>query len=263
MILALLDDPHLRSALRRAAAPDEDVLANAAVVALDPSQVFPHLLVHDEKGTEAAARILTGASIPTLVLDRGWVARWDEQRRASGLLLSRADHAYIELRPLLRENRRPHWVDYTLRDLSRAAGATLPPPLRGFARRVLEFPARYDDLRGVGTLAGLSRGAMKARFRRRGLASPYLHVRWLRCIAAAQLLSDPSLKTMQVSQRLGFTSDGNFCRSVLATAGVPPTALRSRKGWHLLVTGFATRFLGPLALEGWISLEQLFLRRAA
>ena len=263
MILGLLTEPYLRIALRRAASPEEDVLLNEAVSSLVLSQVFPRLIVHDDAGREQLARLSDAGDVPRLPLDRALLARWDEERLASGLLLGRADHVCLRLDPLLNRRRQPQWVDLAFRDLSRAAGGALPAPFRGFARRVLEYPARYDDLHRVGLLTGLSRGALKARFRRRGLASPYVHVRWLRCLAAAHVLGDPSVTTLQASQRLGFTSDGNFCRTVLATTGVPPTVLRSRRGWHLLVTTFATRFLSADALEGWTSLEELFLRRAA
>jgi len=263
MILGLLSEPYLRTALRRAASPEEDVLLNETVSSLVLSQVFPRLLVHDEAGAELFARPLDAVPVPVLALDRALVARWEEERLASGLLLGRAEYASQRLRPLLSSGRQPNWVDLAFRDTSRAAGAQLPVAFKGFARRVLEYPARYDDLHGVGSLAGLSRGALKARFRRRGLASPYLHVRWLRCLAAGYVLADPAVTTLQASQRLGFTSDGNFCRTLFATTGVTPTALRSRKSWHLMVTTFASRFLGADALEAWSSLEDLFLRQAA
>lgn len=263
MILGLLSDPSLGTALRRAASPEEDVLLGEAALSVRLSQVFPRLLVYDDEGRDQAFRLLEGSGLPTLDLGRRLIGRWDEERRARGVLQSRADYASVRLLPLLRQGRRPGWVDLAFRDLSRAAGAPLPPPFRGFARRVMEFPSRYDDLHEVGLLTGLSRGALKARFRRRGLASPYVYVRWLRCLAAAHVLRDPGVTTLQASHRLGFTTDGNFCRTILGTTGVTPTLLRSRAGWHRLVTAFAYRYLEAEALDGWSSLDELFLRRVA
>jgi len=263
MILGLLSDPALRIALRRAASPEEDVLLGPALSADALRQGFPRLLVHDEEAREEAARLLEVHQGHSLELGPTLLSRWDGERRSAGVLVSRADAAAPRLRVLLRQRNRPSWVDLALRDLSRAAGAPLPPPFRGFARRVMEFPARYDDLHGVSLLTGLSAGALKARFRRRALESPYLHLRWLRCLAAAHVLSDPAMTTLQASHRLGFTTDGNFCRTIRRTTGLTPTVIRSRHGWnHLLVT-FATRFLGAEAREGWSELERLFVRPAA
>ena len=42
-----------------------------------------------------------------------------------------------------------------------------------------------------------------------------------------------------------------------------PTEVRTAKGWNRLLVLFAWHYLTPDALEGWLGLEDLFLRRAA
>jgi hypothetical protein len=78
-------------------------------------------------------------------------------------------------------------------------------------------------------------------------------------MAAAHVLRDPSLTTLRASHRLGFTTDGNFCRSIMTTTGLTPTELRSRTGWLHMTTVFSGTFLGRDALEAWASLDGLFL----
>jgi AraC-like DNA-binding protein len=119
------------------------------------------------------------------------------------------------------------------------------------------------DLHGLVDVSGVSRGALKARFRRRGLASPFGYLRWFRVFAAAHVLRDPSLTTLRASHRLGFTTDGNFCRAIISTTGLTPTDLRSDSGWHRLMMLFALAYLRRDSLEAWHSLEGLFLRRVA
>jgi AraC-like DNA-binding protein len=155
------------------------------------------------------------------------------------------------------------WVDSALADLSRAAGARLPAPLRGFARRILEFPVHYKSLHPISKACGVTRGALKARFRRRGLASPYTYLRWLRIMAVAELLSDRSVSVATAAHRLGFTSDGNLCRMMGALTGLTPTEVRTVRGWQRLLITFAWIHLTPEALDAWTELDGLFGRRVA
>jgi AraC-like DNA-binding protein len=127
----------------------------------------------------------------------------------------------------------------------------------------MEFPGRYDDLHGFCDTTGLTRGALKARFRRRGLHSPSIYLRWFRVMAAAQVLREPSITTLHASHRLGFTTDGNFCRAITTTTGMTPTELRSEHGWQRLVVLFSRRYLSQDALEAWSLLDPLFQRRRA
>jgi AraC-like DNA-binding protein len=263
MILGLLTDPALRTALQRAASPEEDVLLDEGVATEAAHHGFPRVLVHDAESEARARRLLAGRELQVLPLSVAMVMSWDQDRRRADVLRSREDFACDRLRGLLREQQRPTWADIALRDLSRAAGAKLPGPFRGFARRVMEYPARYVDLHGLEEVSGVSRGALKARFRRRGLASPFGYLRWFRVLAAAHVLRDPSLTTLRASHRLGFTTDGNFCRAIISTTGLTPTDLRSDFGWQRLIMQFAMGYLRRDSLEAWHSLEGLFLRRVA
>jgi transcriptional regulator GlxA family with amidase domain len=154
-------------------------------------------------------------------------------------------------------------VDGAFADLVLILGRGLPPDFKGFARRVMEYPARYSSLPDLGHFLDLSDGALKARFRRRGLPSPSTYLRWFRLISAARLLSDPNETTLTVSFRLGFTSDGNFCRWVQTTSGYPPTALRGREGRMMLLFRLASEGFPPGAMETWREMGGVFLRNVA
>lgn len=263
MILGLLADPVLRISLTRAASFEEDVVVDADS-AMDASRYgFPRQVIHDTENRRNAERLLDGHDgVAVLYLSDEVVAGWDSDRRKASILRSREDFAAEKLGLLLRAQRtHPSWIDYALRDLSRAAGVRLPPLLRAFGRRVMEFPGRYDDLHGFEHTTGLTSGALKARFRRRGLESPSIYLRWFRAMAAAQVLRDPAVTTLQASHRLGYTTDGNFCRAIITTTGLTPTELRSELGWQRLVVTFAKDYLRPDALEAWSSLDTLFQRR--
>jgi AraC-like DNA-binding protein len=261
MILGLLSQPTLRKALQGAASPEEDVLLDEASVTDAVHHAFPRLLVHDARNTALARRLTAGQEVELVSLSESTVMGWDLDRRRAEVLRSREDFLCDRLRAVLRQHHRVSWADLALRDISRAAGSKLPGPLRGFGRRVMEFPARYVDLHALEEVSGLSRGALKARFRRRGLASPFGYLRWFRVMAAAHVLRDPSLTTLRASHRLGFTTDGNFCRSIITTTGLTPTELRSQTGWLRMIAVFAGTYLGPDAIEAWASLDGLFLGR--
>jgi len=126
----------------------------------------------------------------------------------------------------------------------------------------MEFPSHYVDLHPLARVTGLSRGALKARFRRRGLVSPFVYVRWFRALAAAHLLADREVTTLQAAHRLGYTTGGNFCRTIKSVTGLSSTEVRGIHGWNRLLVTFAWRHLGPEALAGWGELEDLFVRAA-
>jgi AraC-like DNA-binding protein len=157
------------------------------------------------------------------------------------------------------EGRRIAWIDLVLRDLSRAIGHPLPPALVGLVRRVLEYPSGYVDMGALEALTGLSVGALKARFRRRGMPSPFSYLRWLRCFAVASRLQHGA-NVADAARRLGWTSTGNLCRYIYTTTGHAPSALGADGAWEMLVAAFATKHLGPVALDAWEGLDDLFLR---
>jgi len=204
------------------------------------------------------------SGVPVLDLDDALLRRWEMERRSEDPTADHFDWLVRRLRVLIeRSASESTWVDNALADLSRAAGARLPVPLRTFARRVMEFPTRYTSLRPVANECDLSRGALKARFRRRGLASPSIYLRWFRLMAAAEVLSDRSVPVAAAAHRLGFTSDGNLCRMMLTLAQLTPTEVRTVRGWSKLLIHFAWTHLTSPALDAWAGLDELFVRRAA
>lgn len=259
MIIAQVSNAYVSAALSRAAHAEEDVL-------LDPERVqealdfgYPRLLVR----TEEAGRLVLPDELPVMVLTEATLGTWEAERRSVEVPPNRITYLARKLEGLMeRRAAGVTWVDRTLADLAKAGGAPLPPSLRSFARRVMEFPSWYDDLQPVADSCGLSRGALKARFRRRGLPSPYSYLRWFRVMACAHLLADDSLTVAQTASRTGFTSDGNLCRSIMNLTGFTPTDLRSAQGRNRLLLAFAWDHLTPEALGAWHDLDELFVRRA-
>ncbi len=260
MILTRVPDPLLLQAVRIAAHPEEEVVADAELVQEALQWAFPRLLVRSGAAVDERAP----TSVPVIDLDTSVLARWEAERRAHELPVPRLEYVTGRLRILLeRPSSEGTWVDLALAELSRAAGAPLPAPLRGFARRVLEFPSRYRTLHDVADCCDVSRGALKARFRRRGLPSPYTYLRWLRVLAVAKVLSDRDVTVARAAHQLGFTSAGNLCRLIDQLAETTTTELRTVHGWRRLVVRFAWVHLSPEALAAWATLTDLFERRAA
>jgi AraC-like DNA-binding protein len=260
MIVVQVTDPSLRRAVRRAAHAEEDVVVDARL-ALDALEWgFPRLLVKSED-----VRLpIPPPAVPVLDLDALTLRRWEVERRSSELPLSRLEYRTKHVSVLIEQAAKERtWVDGALAELARAAGAQLPRPLRTFARRILEFPVHYTTLHQLAEVCRLSRGALKAKFRRRGLASPYTYLRWLRLMAVADLLSDRSVTVAQAARRMGFTSDGNLCRMMGDVCGMTPTEVRTVRGWNRLLISFAWQHLTPEALAAWASLDELFQRRVA
>jgi len=266
MIIAPIQDRTLRNIVRRAALPEEDVFHGGEDVREALHFGHPRLLVcrlEDQK------RILAHFSpdhhsVPVLALAdptlRGWRSAWE----ADGLAVSQIDDSALRLRSLMGEAaKEAEWVEAVYSDLIQAVGRGIPSEFRGFSRRVLESPVRYSTLQSVGGAFGLSAGALKARFRRRGLPSPYQHLSWFRLLAASRVLADPSETILSASYRMGFESDGNFCRWVNSASGLTPTDLREWNGRLLLLVRMAERFLSDEHLEVWKSFDGVFLRRVA
>lgn len=264
MIIANLKDPVLRAAATRAAHPEEDVILDP-VLAMEAMEVgYPRLVIQAASDGVRKPFLTLEANIPTLVVTRATLARWEIERRTESPHVARVRFLAERLRSLVeREATSASWVDRTLGELGRAAGSPLPRALRAFGRRVMEFPSHYTDLSPLAEACGVSRGALKARFRRRDLRSPYTYLRWFRMIASAYVLSDRRVTIAQAAARLGFTSDGNLCRAMLSLTGMPPTEVRTLRGWTRLIITFAWMHLEGDAREAWEDLEDLFFRRAA
>lgn len=264
MIVTSIASRRLIEAVRRAARPDEDVVADSrAGEAL--RRGFPRAVVVAASRGRSASGAAEASGVPTLSLDGTLLDRWERERRAGAQIVPPERTGYIAFRVgawLKRKTGRPSWVELVLKDLGRVAGHPLPSPLRGMARRVLEFPSGYTRLRALGAIGGLSAGALKARFRRRGLPSPYTYLRWFRCLAVAHVLSDPSTTTLVAADRVGISSSGNLSRTVQDTTGLTPTRLRTEAGRTMLVTGMAEELMDPAALTAWQDLAPVFLREA-
>lgn len=263
MIVAQIAEQHLLAALRRAAHAEEEVVCDAERMEDALKLGFPRLMVRLGPGGGRSSVSLE-RRVPVLTLTTETLAGWDTERRKHAVPPGRVAYFTARLSDLLQEHAMGGtWVDRTLADLTRASGRLLPVAFRCFARRVLEFPAYYTDLHPVAAGYGLSRGALKARFRRRGLPSPYGYLRWLRVIAAAHTLSDPHVTVARAARRLGFTSDGNLCRSMNSVSGLTPTEARTSRGRNHLLLAFASSHLLPEGLEAWSDLQDLFTRRSA
>jgi AraC-like DNA-binding protein len=259
MIAVHLADPTLRRAVLRAASPEEDVFDG--VVAREAVEFgAPRLLILEEGLRWRGRR----DACPVLEIGARRMREWESSRVALELPPTRLGHTTERLRALIGATAlRGSAVDRTLAELSRAAGVRLPEPLRSFARRVMEFSHRYRSLHPLAEACTTSRGALKARFRRRGLPSPSIYLRWLRILAVADLLADEKITIATSARRLGFTSDGNLCRALRNLTGMTPTELRQAPGRQRLLLTFAAQHLTPEDLEGWATLDDLFARRAA
>ena len=262
MIVALLSDPYLRTVVGHAARPDEDVVYDPVLASSALEWGFPRLLIHSGAGPH----VFTGprSDLPVLVLGGALVRSWELDRLALDVPAPRLEYLTARVRHAMDDHEYGvSWVDRTLADLSKAAGTPLPGPLRAFGRRILEFPTHYHDLHAMAQASHLSRGALKARFRRRGLESPYTYLRWFRMMAVAYLLSDREVTVAQAAYRLGFTSDGNLCRAMVSLTGLTPTEVRTPRGWNRMLIAFAWTYLTGSSLDAWRGFHELFGRRAA
>lgn len=256
MIVTRVSDRFLEAAIRRVARPDEDVISDTRDRADALRHGFPRLAVQDAEHPRLEG---PDGPLPSVYVRAAQMRRWRESWQASGTPPSWVEFAAAELGPAVGEGRCVAWIDAALRDLSRAVGRPLPPALVGLARRVLEYPSGYVDMGDLGALTGLSVGALKARFRRRGLPSPFSYLRWLRCIAVASRLQQGA-NVADAARRLGWTSTGNLCRYVYTTTGHAPSALGVDGAWEMILASFATKHLDPVALDAWEGLDDLFLR---
>jgi AraC-like DNA-binding protein len=266
MILAPVQDRTLRGAVRRAALPEEDVFHRSEDVYQALRIGYPRLLVCQSEDQDRLRRELPlrNREVPILTVSGSVLRSWEIAWEVDGLAVNRIDDSALRLRSLMDQTAAgSEWVEGVFSDLTHTVGRGLPPEFRGFARRVLEFPGRYSSLSSVCDGFGLSPGALKARFHRRGLPSPSRYLRWFRLLTAARILSNPRETTLTASFRLGFASDGNFCRWVRATSGLTPSSFRDWNGRLLLLIRLAEECLPDGSVERWESFGGLFLRQVA
>jgi AraC-like DNA-binding protein len=254
MIVALVREKSLVDAVLAAASPEEDVFFGVGDGLEALYHGFPRLLILSDRRASPPSTHVGVPDVPVLRIGTestsgGWWRRGDVplQGRMTDLIGEVADSG--------------SWVDDLFGAMAAASGVGLPRAFRGFCRRVLEHPAHYVDLHAMARLTGLSRGALKARFRRRGLRSPAEHIRWLRVLAAGQVLGGAAITTVEAAYRLGYTSDGNLCRVTQTVADVSPAGLRDPIVRTRLLLGFVQRFvLDPDLGDRWSRFEPIFFR---
>ncbi len=154
------------------------------------------------------------------------------------------------------------WVEGLLRDLSRAAGRALPPELSALGRRTLEFPSKYARLDEVAEAVALTPGALKARFRRRDLPSPFAYTSRLRALCASELLTRHGMTTARVAFHLGYSSNGNLCRAFRSLTGLTLSEAATLEGRLHVLTRISSELLTPEYLGRWAALDSLFVRAA-
>lgn len=269
MIAVTLSPGPLRDGFVRAARPDEDVICgkDGALEALERG--FPRLVVTTAAELSflkrVAARGPGGVSLLAFVDSRAaqYLGASEGEVRVTAAIVGVDDHP-ARIAALVRNAAATSYADRVLDFLSESANFPLPSAFSGFARRVLEYPALYSDLHGIARLTGLSQGALKARFRRRDLPSPFLYLRWLRILAAAHLLSSrPEVSIGQSALRLGFSSGPNLARAVCGLTGLIPSELRQTAALFRLVNRFARGNLARYQLAVWEDFRPLFIRSAA
>lgn len=259
MIVVQVVDPTLRRAALRACSREEDVVTGPLTYeAIEFG--FPRLVIREHGGGWHPP----SPKVRVVDIEPSTLRAWEASRRAMDLPPTRLEHLSGQLSQLIEQRaERRTAVGRALADVSRAAGGRLPLPLTGFARRVMEFPWHYRSLHPVAEVCGSSRGALKARFRRRGLATPTTYLRWFRVLAVASLMSDRTVTVAAAARRLGFTSDGNLCRMLWSVSSMTPTEVRTLTGWRRLLITFTWQHLSADDREAWSTLDDLFRSRAA
>ena len=136
MIVVQVADPSLRRASVRAVHVEEDVFVERRMASAAIERGFPRLVVR-YKG-EAGSGL--PPETPLLEIDGLMLGRLESERVASGRPIGRSEYLTERLGVLLdRAGTDATWVDRSLADLTKAAGAQLPPPLRSFARKSSSF----------------------------------------------------------------------------------------------------------------------------
>ena len=108
--------------------------------------------------------------------------------------------------------------------LAGVAGARLSRALRA----VFEQPATAFTVDSLATIAGMSRSAFAAAFRRAFGQSPMSLVKLVRLRRASELLVTTTLPVADVAKRVGFSSRSNFSLAFGQLHGMDPSRFRRR-----------------------------------
>jgi AraC-like DNA-binding protein len=263
MILAPIKDRYLLRAVRRASLAVEDVFTEAEDILGALRVGSPRISILEPESDDLVAQLIRrmGSKLPILE-----IAPHDLRTlrySTTSIATRQIDIDPVRLRRMIEQVARPMgWVDRVLRDLGQLAGRPLPLELRALARRVLAFPSRYALTDEVSGTAGLTPGAMKARFRRRGLPSPFAYTVRLRALCACEFLSRQDTTTASVVYRMGYSSSGNFYRAFLKLTGLRPSVGATVQGRLAVSTSFAAELLSAEQLARWDDLGPLFVRAA-
>ena len=263
MILAAIRDSFLLHSVRRAALPAEDVFSEVGDVLAALESGFPRVSVIERGADGPVERAIKARGSDLPVLELVPLDLPGLQRSASAVAIQRIDTAPARMRQLINEAALPvDWVEGLLRDLSRAAGRHLPPELGALGRKTLEFPSRYARLDEVAKAVGLTPGALKARFRRRDLPSPFVYTTRLRALCASELLTRQGMTTARVAFHLGYSSNGNLCRAFRSITGLTLSEASTVEGRLHVLTGISRELLAPEHLERWDAVGPLFVGAA-
>ena len=263
MILAPVKDRSLLHAVRRAALPVEDVFVETEDILEALQAGFPRVSILERESDDLATRLIRGIGSKLPILEIAPFDLRDLRGSTTPVVTRQIDVDPVRMRRMIEQVARPmNWVEGLLRDLGRLAGRPLPLEVRALARRVLEFPSRYALTEEVARAVGLSPGAMKARFRRRGIPSPFAYTVRLRALCACELLAGRGMTTTSVAFHMGYSSGGNFCRAFRMLTGLKPSVGATVQGRLAVTTSFAAELLRPEQLEKWDDLGPLFVRAA-
>jgi len=91
---------------------------------------------------------------------------------------------------------------------------------------IVEQPAAAHTVDSLALMAGMSRSAFAAAFRRAFGQSPMSLVRWVRLRRARELLITTEMSVAEVTRRVGFASRSNFSAAFSALHGMDPRRFR-------------------------------------
>ena len=259
MILAPIRDSSLLHSVRHALGAVEDVFTREDDVLPALYRGFPRVSII-EPGPEGRLVQAIRAIAPDLpVVELAQLDGLSLRSPPPVVVIPPVDTAPARMRQLIDRAALPMtWVERLLRDLGQAAGSPLPPGVRSLGRRVLEFPARYSRTGDVAAAVSLTPGALKARFRRFGLPSPFAYTARLRALSATELLTWPGMTTERVAFHLGYASGGNFCRAFQKLTGLRPSEAATVEGRLLFLTRFASELLAQEQIAQWAEAGALF-----
>ena len=234
MIITYVSNPYLRAALPLAGHPGEDVLLDLAEADEALAWGYPRVVVLDD-GFTGPSTFGGRSPVPTVRISAKDLGRWEAQRVAAGVP-GRTEFLADRLRDLLGVRSHDGHVGGPHPRRPEPCGRVTPacraPRLRTQDPGV-PVPLRRPPP-GRGAVRPFPRGAEGSLPAPRVFRRPTPTCGGSARMAAAHLLSDRSVTVAQAATRLGFTSDGNLCRSMVSLTSLTPTEARTLRGWNRL-----------------------------